>query len=586
MFLVTTADQRFWKKDEKILFLGEWCKIYNQKHVWSKLDYEMLPYHWDDRERLYQDCLYLEDVYERYLRLIAERLNYIHNVDHSIRYWRIIIGPWLHLFIKILYDRYISIQTAIESGLVKGTWIIPKIIERWIPKDIGIFHDWFVSDEYNQYLYSRIIETLGRIPFDIVNVGIAPPFEKKSVFSHDSFPMLQLRKLLVMYAKNLPSRWNQVVFVTSYLNNFDLIKLQFSMRQFPYLLSPAVKPKDFFAELSMRKKLVLKHGEDDFEFILDWFIAEQIPKAYVEGYADMNQHALRAFPKKPKVIFTANAYDSNEGFKFWASHQVECGAKLVGTQHGGNYGMGLWNAEESHQISIYDRFYTWGWHTYGEQKTVTLSAGKLAQIQKTIAPNSEGYILWVAMSIPHYSNCTFCIPVGPQMLDYIKDQQQFAQSISRDVHELMLLRLYPHDYGWNEAERWTDMDAKLKQYKGTKSMYKQLNESRLFIGTYNATTYLETFSSNFPTILFWNPRHWEIRQSAQPYFDMLRRVGILHDTPESAAAKVNEIYKNPLSWWNQKEIQDARVKFCQQFAYTSENWIKEWKNELSNLTKT
>ena len=45
MFLVTTADQRFWKTDEKILFLGEWCKIYNQRHIWSNLDYEVLPYH-------------------------------------------------------------------------------------------------------------------------------------------------------------------------------------------------------------------------------------------------------------------------------------------------------------------------------------------------------------------------------------------------------------------------------------------------------------------------------------------------------------------------------------------------------------
>ena len=50
MFLVLTADQRFWKTDEKILFLGEWCRLYRHKPIWSGLDAEVLPYHWDDRE--------------------------------------------------------------------------------------------------------------------------------------------------------------------------------------------------------------------------------------------------------------------------------------------------------------------------------------------------------------------------------------------------------------------------------------------------------------------------------------------------------------------------------------------------------
>ena len=67
MFLITTADQRFWKTDGKVLFLGQWCKLYDQRAAWEKLDSQTLPYHWDDRERLYEDYLYLWDVFERYL---------------------------------------------------------------------------------------------------------------------------------------------------------------------------------------------------------------------------------------------------------------------------------------------------------------------------------------------------------------------------------------------------------------------------------------------------------------------------------------------------------------------------------------
>jgi len=93
-----------------------------------------------------------------------------------------------------------------------------------------------------------------------------------------------------------------------------------------------------------------------------------------------------------------------------------------------------------------------------------------------------------------------------------------------------------------------------------------MSESRLVIVTYIGTTYLEAFAANYPTILFWNPDHNEIRLSAKPYFDILRQVGILHDCPESAAEKVNEIYLGPLSWWLSSEVQEAKDKFCDQFA--------------------
>lgn len=114
-------------------------------------------------------------------------------------------------------------------------------------------------------------------------------------------------------------------------------------------------------------------------------------------------------------------------------------------------------------------------------------------------------------------------------------------------------------------------------------MTDQLAESRLFIGTYNATTYIETFAANYPSILFWNPDHWELRPTAQPYFDELYHVGILHYTPESAAKKVNEICDDPISWWQQPQIQQAKDKFCHQFAHTSNDWLRQWKNELKEL---
>jgi len=184
MFLITTADQRFWKNDENILFLGEWCKIYDQKHIWSKLNYKVLPYHWDDREKLYQDYLYLDTVNEKYLVLLTEKLNTLHSVNYSSRYWRIVIGRWLLYFIEILFDRYLSIKNATDSGLVSDTWIYPQNIDRWIPNDYATFNSWLFSDEYNNYLYGRIIQTVGEIPFSVLDIET---FSKSDILPKNNF---------------------------------------------------------------------------------------------------------------------------------------------------------------------------------------------------------------------------------------------------------------------------------------------------------------------------------------------------------------------------------------------------------------
>jgi putative transferase (TIGR04331 family) len=94
---------------------------------------------------------------------------------------------------------------------------------------------------------------------------------------------------------------------------------------------------------------------------------------------------------------------------------------------------------------------------------------------------------------------------------------------------------------------------------------------------------LESFAADFPTILFWDPAHSEIRPLEQEYFDELRRAGILYDDPESAARKVDEIFVDPISWWHQGGVQRAKDRFCSRFARASANWLPEWRKTLLEI---
>jgi putative transferase (TIGR04331 family) len=588
MFLITTADQRFWRTDEPVLFLGEWCKLFSQRHVYEKLQHEILPYHWDDRRQLYKDYIYLNNLYEKVLDTISINLNEIHDVDYSKRYWRIIIGPWLYYFIHILYDRYKSIIDAVETERVTDTIIAREEPGRWISEGYTEFNHWAVyHDEYNHYLYSRIVEYIGKVPFRYSKGEINNITKKKNVdIKQSNKEVFKLSRFLVsFYQDHIPARFNKIVFIASCFDTWDIIKLQLSLRQLPYLTPPKVKYPDLKTDISLREELDMQ-SDNEFEELLGKLIMKQIPSLYLENYKKMSQAALNAYPKLPKLILTGNAFDANETFKFWAAYHVERGVKLVGTQHGGHYGTCLWSTIDDHLIKIYDRFYTWGWSADNCDNTIPMSAVQLNRVKMKVHHKKEGRFLMVSKAISRYARYVYSGSIAAKgHLDYLEDGYSFVSALSEENKRKLLIRLYRNDFEWLQKERWFTKFPEIECYSGSKSFPDQLSESILCICTYNATAYLETFAADFPTIVFWKPEHWELSSSAEPYFEKIREVGILHNTPDSAAKKVNEISHDPLSWWQQPEIQEAKDQFCSQFARTSDNWLKEWKSELMNMVK-
>jgi len=149
----------------------------------------------------------------------------------------------------------------------------------------------------------------------------------------------------------------------------------------------------------------------------------------------------------------------------------------------------------------------------------------------------------------------------------------------------LLVRLYSSDYEWSQEERWLSKFPNMKFHALNKPIDDAIKQSRIFIGTYNATTFLETFSANIPTILFWDKEKWEIRGEAEVYFDMLYEKGILHYSPEAAANKVAEIWPDIDGWWFSAETQLARINFINCYANITNKWKSNWVDLLNSEEK-
>ena len=581
MFLITTADPRFWPSRGPVLLLGEWCKIYSQKHSYEHLEAETLSYHWDDRARLYSDYQYLDGIYEKYLDALSSKLNAIHTINQSHRFWRIVVGPWLRYFVEIFYDRYLSISAAADRGSVSDTLIVDTS-RVTPPLDFPEFNNWYACDSHNHRLYSWLIERTSGLPFHKISVEPdLPSLKSRKKSGRDLIAVIISRVGHVM-----PAKCTQISLLTTQLPVQQLSRLNTALRQFPWLAVPPIRLLQRPApDSSLRSGLVLQAANTSFEKLLDRAIAEHIPCAHVEAFETLRRRALSAYPVRSDVIVTSAAETFDEAFKIWTGLQVDKGATFMMSQHGGSFGTCLWVSAEDHQVAISNRFYSWGW-TDGKMPSVKpMPAFRLVGIEKRIRPSDSGRILWSLVSCPRYSFRMLSLPVAGQFLSYIDEQFRLAGALPKEVRSKITVRLYPEKYGWDEEQRWRERFPDIQIGDGGENMEKELSRCSLSISTYNATTFLQTMAANFPTIIFWNPRYWELRPSAQPYFDLLQQAGLFHSSPESAAAKVIEVATNIRQWWNGRAVQQARIEFCERFARTSKDWLKEWKSELSDLNR-
>ncbi len=584
-FLITTALEETWPSErEPVLFLGEWCLLRRRKHRWENMDGIVAPYHWDDRLKLHQDFSYIQSLYEEFLSKLEVKLNEIHRTDYSNRYWRILVGPWLAYFLQMIFDRWESLSHVFISYEISDVRKIKREVGRLIPNDMQSFSNMYTDDAWNEMIFTSVLDWKGVLGEDIQEKthknDIDDVDEIKSnrgYFADLKYCLKQSLLRELNKQSNGHSSEDHFFLITSYLGVKQDLLLQAKLGQMPKIWRSVAAPPGVY-DLKTREWRIFpeKIGDEFAEFAAN-LIPTHIPKLYLEGYRDLtNLVDQLPWTKNPKVIFTSNSYSTDDIFKAWAAKQVDGGAALVIGQHGGNYGMAAWSFEEDHQVAISDKFLTWGWGDLNCK--VVNPLGKFKPFKGGVKPDPKGLILMIEMLLPRYSYQMYSAPVASQVSDYFEDQYRFVAALPEELRNHLLVRLFPQDFKWDQSLRWYDQFPEVKLESGGAQMHALMKKSRVCISTYNATSYLETMSANFPTIIFWNPNHWELRDSAVPYFELLKAVGVFHDSAEQAAGQLASVWTDIPGWWASHEVQDARQAFCDRYAKRLDDPLKALTN--------
>jgi len=587
--LITTADERTWKFDRPVIFLGEWCRLYERKHIWKGMNAIVAPPYGLGQTRKDADYAEARAVEERLFPSLCNVLNDHHGAQHGARFWRIVLGHWFRRYVDVMVNRSKTLQLCLQAYSISGTTAFAEQSYGLAPRDSREAIDAFNDDRWNHELYLRILALLKvPLPMDWIDSDaterflpgkIAPKKSLKSKIADVSYKLV--RRITTSLVRS-----TDALIINSYLPKLEQIKFNFYISQIPQSWAT---PKLVFnqnPDFKLRQQLARKlapHTNSSIDYIIQALVFEQLPICYLEGFDTLEAQVSKVpWPSTPKFIFTSNNFDTDETFKLWTARKVELGYKYVVGQHGNNYGTlrYMWPTIEE---ATADKFLTWGWSDGLPQHTpafILKTAGRKSDVGST-----GGGLLLVEVKEPHritvWDSTT-------EFAQYFLDQLTFVTKLSPLIRAKTTVRLHGghRQTRWAEVTRWRDFDKTIQLDLGASDIRDQIAKSRLVIHSYDSTGILETLAQNIPTLAFWQNGLAHLRESAKPYYQLLVEVGIVHLSPESAATKVHEIWNDVEGWWNRDDVRVARFRFCAQYAKVSNNPAVELCNLIQNNQET
>ena len=584
-WLITSADERTWKFDRPVIFLGEWCRLYERKPIWQDMDAIVaVPYGLGQNQKD-ADHVVARNLEDRLLPVLCDLLNIHHGTQHGQRFWRIALGHWLRRYVDVIFNRVRTLELCLQTYPLSGTTAYADDGYSLVALDSHAAIWAFGDDRWNNALYIRILQLLGNkgCPVELISGDAADGF-RFSVLTNSAPPIsrriLKLGYHCVHKMLGLLIRENDAFIINSYLPKKIEIKLQLVLGQLPQIWTSPQLIVTKMPDSALRQRLfdrIADNTGDPIFGIMCSLIFELLPVCYLEGFAELSEQVKQLpWPSSPKFILTSNNFDTDEMFKCWSGSKIETGTPYFIGQHG-NYGVTRNHIDPSIEEFTSDKFLTWGWVGGLPQHTPAFILKKAGCRAEAYDPN--GGLLLIEVCMNHRLTTwdgTF------EFAKYFEDQQVFVSKLTSAPREQLTIRLHAaYRYQkWGEVERWHEFDPDIKVDGGGFAIGKLISRSRLIVHSYDSTGILETLAQNIPTLAFWQNDLDHLRESAKPYYQLLVDAGIVHLTSESVAAKVNEVWEDVQGWWTQSAVQEARMIFCDRYARVSASPVSELKQLL------
>ena len=493
--------------------------------------------HWSNSE------LAINDLTIQMSKGLFADFNSFNNTNYSLRYWQIIALNWLTRIVRTIYGR-IHLIEEIKKNIPNCAFHI----EKTECKDLfcNLSSDIFQqceTEKWNNEIYRVTLDELGHLYFshsvqDESLQSNTHQLEQSQVNLKEKF-----KKLM-----NKLNLFNTSYIVSSYLPKHKELLLNLTNFQFPTFIP---SKKTYFlnhpVDQTRRAEIIGSSlcGDTTFEKVFKRLIPNLIPTIFLENF-EVNKNLInqKIYPKKPRFIFTSNAYDCDDQFKIYAAEKVEKGTKYYVGQHGNFFNTVLMEASlKVPELTYSDKYLTWG-NVSQSTKTVTAFPFTLLGRKPKLDENSELFNEVVIIMAPRKLN--------RYTWDVYREYNYYLQSLKR-FHDLSLscktkIIIRPHNAIYSNKDIWAWIEKNLFNFHLENRKSKGIldyKDNSLLIFTYDSTGIVESLSLNKPCLAFWNPKFHQVYKHLDHIYSDLYENRIFFASPELAAKHVLSISEKP-----------------------------------------
>jgi len=497
-------------------------------------------------------------VYEEVLPVLTSRLNQELGFNLNIYGYRLILGNWLRNFIEAVHERHTNLEQAFHA-FPKSYCVNSSCLEVTLVQDYSGFQKSLQTPSYNQLLLLQIIGTANRERLEGLSpllpkyVEITP--EKKTIgdwffhFLHRLRAMSPKRYVLVCNA-TLPrfSRWRILHFLLRGWSTFAIDHLKLS-------LSRRVSIRQSFRQTPL--KLNNSKVDPSFRRIVATLVPQNLPLFFLEALPEITRLAKQIPIKNVAAVYTNFGIHFNTLLKvLLASSDPKL--SLFCHQHGGRYCIDAIHFPFEYEKEVATNVLLWG----NDKRGICVPSLKLRSRKiKKIDP--EGLLLGLSNFNRYHQRHILKPQGGPyKVSDYYKDTQQLVNEISPSI-EITIRSSTSISGVFSRTTNNLFFDDTREHFDQSLSRY------ALYCVDHLGTTMLESISLGIPTVIVINPKLTMYHPDAQETMAGLEQTGIIHYTPASAAAFINEHYSTINVWWQSDDVQRSLAALQQGFAQVS-----------------
>jgi putative transferase (TIGR04331 family) len=573
MYLVTSYYKNYNLKSlkKKLYFLGNWCL--RDFELIKKFKNTILDFPWNNKKLKTSDLKLIENEYKISINKLSKILNLLHQEDNSVRYWEIIVGPWLLEFISIVFLKNLELSNL---NLKKIKFHIGEnILQEQKVFNMKQFWEQRYSDLFYYNLTLRIIK-IKRINIKLIKNNIKVPDIKYK----ESPPSYKDKVIALLQKNNLIEKSNKIFFQSSYIPRIwqFFIKIRF-LEFFNFSLK---EPVLFLTKVNINRDAIKKmytKNDSFFQKILSDLLPIYIPVVYLENYKSVKEYYKNIRPNT-KVIYSANDFLVNDYFKIWASLKIQEGAKYILADHGGGFRLRdsqyyFFSKRVSDKFNKYDNTHYFDRNNFFAPFTKVFNH-KISQYQNNILIITKER-KWYSPRVAHEE-------MGYEIFETYKYIKNFCLILKKKKFNNFIIRPKLNNQGitlplYNKEFR----KYISSNYSSENNIFRDIKKTKIVLCTYMATTFSECILSDIPVIVLYPKDLFKYRENYNKIFKQMIKYNLIFFDPEKCANFILKNYETiNKTWWNTDEVIKLRNRL--KLIFSNKKSVIEIVNQFKKFT--